>query len=148
MNVRRAITLLTVLFFVTLMTASADASVYLKGISPTIAEPGQTVTLRTVSGVHLYARLPLYAIRRALAPRDHRCANGRGLCEPHVPGPPSAPAFRRIATLNFRHSLHQDVVFSAPKSPGRYVFVFYCGPCYRGSGGSLVTTPKLVLTVR
>lgn len=148
MNLRFRLSVLAVALLASLVAAGAYGSVYLKGITPTTANPGQTVTLRTASGVHLYALLPLYVIRRDLAPKESPCRNGRGICEPHVAGPPTGTAYRRIGTLNFRHASRQIVVFAAPKTKGRYVFVFYCGPCYHGSGGSLVTTPKLVLTVR
>jgi hypothetical protein len=147
-NLRFRLTVLAVALLASVVAASADGSVYLKGITPTLANPGQTITLRTASGVHLYALLPLYVIRRDVAPKERSCPSGRGICEPHVAGPPTGAAYRRIGTLNFRHASHQNVVFSAPMTMGRYVFVFYCGPCYHGSGGSLVTTPRLVLTVR
>jgi hypothetical protein len=129
-------------------TRAAQGGVYLKHVSPRVVAPGGRVELSADSGIRLFTLLPLYVIRQTNAPRAHVCHHGRGICEPFAPAAPASAKYRRIGTLNFRHSLQQNVSFSAPSTPGKYVFVFYCARCYKGPGGSLVTTPKLVLVVR
>jgi hypothetical protein len=64
-------------------------------------------------------------LRRDLPDDTPRAASGRPL--------------PRIATLNVRHANTVRVSYRVPRlAPGRYVYVLYCGPCWRGPRGSLI----------
>ncbi len=88
--------------------------------------------------------MPLYLVATARAPRPHPCRrNGKtfGFCEEIVRALPRAPRFRLLGRLDFRHH-PRDVRlrFRVPRlRPSLYQFVIYCGPCYPGKNGSLIT---------
>jgi hypothetical protein len=90
----------------------------------------------------MYALLPLYLVAAKDAPPTHTCTlrNGSGAtCPSTSVGPPQGGKYHRIATLNVRHANTVRVSFRVPHLvPGRYVYVLYCGPCWRGSRGSLI----------
>ena len=89
----------------------------------------------------MYALLPLYLVRAEDAPPLHTCRlrNGSTAMARHQPGaaargqvPPDCDPQR--ATRE-----HSPVSFRVPHiAPGRYVYVLYCDPCWRGTRGSLI----------
>jgi hypothetical protein len=105
----------------------------------------------------MYALLPLYLVAVKDAPPRHACklANGHpASCPSTSLGPPRDGRYHRVATLNVRHANTVHVSFRVPRIPdGRYVYVLYCGPCWRGSRGSLIsfnyrTAPDLIVVSR
>jgi hypothetical protein len=90
----------------------------------------------------MYALLPLYLVPAKEAPRPHPCQlrNGQpAICAATSLGPPHGARYHRIATLNVRHANTVRVSFRVPRlAPGGYVYVLYCGPCWRGARGSLI----------
>jgi hypothetical protein len=90
----------------------------------------------------MYALLPLYLVKAEDAPPLHTCKLRNGTtasCPATSLGPPRGSRYHRIATLNVRHTNTVRVLFRVPHlAPGRYVYLLYCGPCWRGSRGSLI----------
>ena len=104
----------------------------------------------------MYALLPLYLVSAGDAPRLHPCKLRSGspaTCPTTSIGPPRGGRYHRIATLNVRHANTIRVSFHVPHlAPGRYIYVLYCGPCWRGPRGSLIAfnyaTAPLLTVVR
>jgi hypothetical protein len=94
------------------------------------------------AGVRMYALLPLYLVAAKDAPPLHACHLRNGspaTCPSTSLGPPHGGNYHRVATLNVRHANTVHVSFRVPRlAPGRYVYVLYCGPCWRGPRGSLI----------
>jgi hypothetical protein len=92
--------------------------------------------------VRLYALLPLYLVSARAAPPLLTCRLRNGsaaICPTTHLGPPQGGRYHRIATLNVRHANTVRVSYRVPRlAPGRYVYVLYCGPCWRGPRGSLI----------
>ena len=90
----------------------------------------------------MYALLPLYLVRAGAAPPPRSCALRDGqpaTCPATSLGPPHGGRYHRVATLNVRHANTVHVSFRVPDlGPGAYVYVLYCGPCWRGPRGSLI----------
>jgi hypothetical protein len=90
----------------------------------------------------MYALLPLYLVRAGAAPPLRTCALRDGqpaTCPATSLGPPHGGRYHRVATLNVRHANTVHVSFRVPDlGPGAYVYVLYCGPCWRGRRGSLI----------
>ncbi len=90
----------------------------------------------------MYALLPLYLVKAEDAPPLHTCKLRNGStasCPTTSVGPPRGGRYHRIATLNVRRANAVRVSFRVPRlAPGRYVYVLYCGPCWRGPRGSLI----------
>ena len=107
--------------FAGVLAASAAAGPYLKGASATHARPGDRVVLRAGAGLPV-GPLPLYLVPAARMSQPFRCSPNT-ICAPKAAAPPHGGA----------------IPFRVPAlAPGRYVYVLYCGPCYRGPGGSLI----------
>jgi hypothetical protein len=101
----------------------------------------------------MYALLPLYLVstKDALLPTPCKFKGADGICEPRVGGPPRGGKYHRIGTLNVRHANDVTITFRVPRlAPGKYLYVLYCGPCYKGRGGSLIaqTQPPTLTVVR
>jgi len=124
------------------LAAPAAAGPFLDWSRPSAAHVGDVVRVQAGAGVRMYALLPLYLVKAADAPPLHSCALRNGTpatCPTTSEGPPHGGMFHRIATLNVRHANTVRVSFHVPRlAPGRYVYVLYCGPCWRGSRGSLI----------
>ncbi len=88
------------------------------------------------------ALLPLYLVKAKDSPPLHTCTlrNGSAAsCPTTSLGPPRGGKYHQIATLNVRHANTVRVSFRVPQlAPGSYVYVLYCGPCWRGPRGSLI----------
>jgi hypothetical protein len=100
----------------------------------------------------MFAPLPLYLVRARDAPPLRSCTLRSGqpaTCPATSLGPPRGGRFHRVATLDVRHANTVHVSFRVPNlAPGAYVYVLYCGPCWRGPRGSLIAfayagAPKL-----
>jgi hypothetical protein len=151
--VRTAGLLLTIVAVLTLVASPAGAGPFLDWSRPSVARVGDVVRVQAGAGVRMYALLPLFLVPQAEAPGVHGCKLRNGhdaLCPATSLGPPRGAAYHRIATLNVRHANTVRVVFHVPRlSPGRYVYVLYCGPCTRGPRGSVISFGRKapVLTV-
>jgi hypothetical protein len=110
---------------------------------PSAAHVGERVRVQGGAGVRLYALLPLYLVAAKHAPPLRSCTTTNGalaVCPSTSLGPPHGGVYHRVATLNVRHANTVRVAFRVPRlAPGRYVYVLYCGPCWRGPRGSLIT---------
>lgn len=122
----------------------AGAGPFLDWSRPSVARVGDVVHVQAGAGIRMYALLPLYLVAAKETPPLHPCELRDGhtaVCPSTSPGPPRGAArYHRIATLNVRHANTVDVPFRVPHlGPGRYVYVLYCGPCWRGPRGSLIS---------
>jgi hypothetical protein len=136
------------------LAAPALAGPFLDWSRPSTAQVGDLVRVQAGAGIRMYALLPLYLVNVNEAPSLQTCAlrNGSSAsCPATSVGPPRARKYHRIATLNVRHANTVRVSFRVPRlAPGRYVYVLYCGPCWRGPRGSLIafnypTAPVLTI---
>lgn len=125
------------------LAAPAGAGPFLDWSRPATAHVGDVVHVQAGAGVRMYALLPLYLVASKNAPRVHPCAlrNGHAAtCATTSLGPPRGGRYHRVATLNVRHANTVRVSFRIPSlAPGRYVYVLYCGPCWRDSRGSVIS---------
>jgi hypothetical protein len=127
--------------------ANASADIGVESVRPAKATIGSRVVVRAGSGLKLWERMPLYLVRLARMPRPARCG-ATAICEPHLPRRPEGSRYLRIGTLSFRRAKTTTIAFRVPRlAPGGYGFVIYCGPCYRGPGGSLITNTQVTLTI-
>lgn len=126
----------------------ASAGPYIESASKTHARAGEPVQLRAGAGLRLPEPLPLYLVPIAKAPLPYACRRN-ALCRPRVAKPPKGGAYHRIGELSTRRTREVTITFRVPSlAPGRYVYVFYCGACQRGQGGSLIAwLPRPTLTV-
>jgi hypothetical protein len=124
------------------LATDAAAGIAVDAVAPKSVRAGATLRIRVSSGLRLWEKIPLYLVPSASALRPRPC-KGDGICEPKVAGPPPAGGrYLRIATVSFRKALTHVVLVKVPQlRPGRYEVAFYCGVCYRGPGGSLISTP-------
>jgi len=123
------------------IAGAAAAGPFVGKASRTRAHVGDVVRVQAGAGVRLYALLPLYLVRRDLAPPAQACTvNGQdGFCAAKEPGIPHGGIYHRIGTVNVRRSNVNTITYRVPKlRPGVYVYVIYCGPCYAGAGGSVI----------
>jgi hypothetical protein len=123
------------------LASNAGAGIYVKAVRPTQMHVGAVLQVRISAGLRLWEKIPVYIVASSSALRPHACGRN-AICEPKVARAPTGGAYRRIATVSFRHVLNQEVAIRVPSlKPGRYEIAFYCGVCYRGPGGSLIATP-------
>jgi hypothetical protein len=133
--------------------ALAVAGPYIGPASKTRAHVGEVIHLKAGAGIRMYALLPLYLVstKDALLASPCTVRGRQGICEPRVSAPPRSKKFHRIGTLNVRHANDVTITFRVPKlAPGKYLYVLYCGPCYKGRGGSLIAQlqPPTLTVVR
>jgi hypothetical protein len=139
--VRKLAVFLTLLIAAGALTALAVAGPYIGPASKMRAHVGDVIHLKAGAGIHMYALLPLYLVstKDALLPTPCKFKGTDGICEPRVGAPPRGGKYHRIGTLNVRHANDVTIIFRVPKlAPGKYLYVLYCGPCYKGRGGSLI----------
>jgi hypothetical protein len=133
---------LTVLVACLALTGAATAGPFLDSSRPSVAHVGDVVRVQAGAGVRMYALLPLYLVKAQDAPALHACTLRNGspaICPTTSLGPPHGGVYHRIATLDVRHANTVRVSFRVPRlAPGRYLYVLYCGPCWRGARGSLI----------
>jgi hypothetical protein len=132
---------LTVLIAAGTLAAAAVAGPYIGPASKTRAHVGDVIHLKAGAGIRMYALLPLYLVstKDALLPIPCTFKGADGICEPRVAAPPRGGKYHRIGTLNVRHANDVTITFRVPKlAPGKYLYVLYCGPCYKDRGGSLI----------
>jgi hypothetical protein len=124
------------------LAAPASAGPFLDWSKPATAHSGDVIRAQAGAGVRMYALLPLYLVASKDTPRLHRCTLRDGhaaTCPTTSLGPPQGGRYHHVATLNVRHANRVQVSFRLPRlAPGRYVYVLYCGPCWRGPRGSLI----------
>jgi hypothetical protein len=124
------------------LATRAGAGPFLDWSRPATAHVGELVEVRAGAGVRMYALLPLYLVAAKSAPPLHACRLRNGsaaTCPASSLGPPREASYYRVGTLNVRHANTVLVTFRVPRlAPGRYVYVIYCGPCWRGPRGSLI----------
>jgi hypothetical protein len=119
-------------------TAVARGDIGVVAVSRTTAHPRDVVYVRVVGYDRPWPRMPLYLVPATRVPQRRACGPN-AICEPRAKRPPTRPPYTRIGQVHFRHSGSGVVRFHVPSLiPGRYRFVVYCAPCYRGPGGSLV----------
>jgi hypothetical protein len=129
------------------LVSDAPAGIYVEAVTPAKVQAGGLIRVRISAGLRLWEKVPLYIVPSARALRPHPCRRD-AVCEPKVPGPPTRGAYHRVATVSFRVRLEQVVAVRVPRVPsGRYEIAFYCGPCYKGPGGSLISTPTAAFEV-
>lgn len=125
------------------LPASAGAGPFLDWSRPATAHVGSVIRVQGGAGVRMYALLPLYLVASNDAPPVHSCTlrNGQpATCPATSLGPPRGGRYHRVATLDVRHANTVHVSYRVPRlAPGRYVYVLYCGPCWRGPRGSLIS---------
>lgn len=139
--VRKSAVLTAVLVAAGILAAHAFAGPYIGPASKTHAHVGDVIYLKAGAGIRMYALLPLYLVstKDALLPTPCTFKGADGICEPRVEAPPRGGKYHRIGTLNVRHANDVTISFRVPKlAPGIYLYVLYCGPCYKGRGGSLI----------
>lgn len=130
-----------------IVPSSASAGPYIASASKTRAHVGELVRLRAGAGVTISEVLPVYLVAAGRAPKLHRCAPYT-LCRPRAVRAPAGAPYHRITTLDLRRRKEVTVQYRTPRlAPGEYFYVFYCGPCYRGRGGSLILFEWPSLTV-
>jgi hypothetical protein len=123
--------------------ARAGADIGVESVRPERAASGDRVVVRAGSGLRMWERLPVYLVRLEQMPRPAPCG-AQAICEPRLSRPPHGPRYVRVATLSFRHARSTTLSFRVPGlAAGRYALVVYCGPCYRGAGGSLITSTRV-----
>jgi hypothetical protein len=124
------------------LAAAASAGPFLDWSRPASAHVGDLIRVQAGAGVRMYALLPLYLVAAGDVPPLHACTLRNGsaaTCPTTSLGPPHNGRYHRVATLNVRHANTVHVSFRLPRlAPGRYVYVLYCGPCWRGPRGSLI----------
>jgi hypothetical protein len=149
--VRRIAVLTALLVAAGVLAALAVAGPYIGPASKTRARVGDVIHLKAGAGIRMYALLPLYLVstKDALLPTPCTFKGTDGICEPRIGAPPRGGKYHRIGTLNVRHANDVTITFRVPKlAPGAYLYVLYCGPCYKGRGGSLIAeTQSPTLTV-
>jgi hypothetical protein len=127
---------------VLVLAPAAGAGPFLDWSRPARVQVGDVVHLQGGAGVRMYALLPLYLVAARDAPPLRTCTlrNGsRASCPTTSLGPPHGGVYHRVAVLNVRHANTVRVSFRVPSlAPGRYVYVLYCGPCWRGPRGSMI----------
>jgi hypothetical protein len=124
------------------LAADAAAGISVDAVTPHSVQTGATLRIRVSAGLRLWEKIPLYLVPSARALRPKPCHAGRAICEPKVSGPPTGGGYVHIATVSFRRLRNQVLVVKMPELvPGRYEVAFYCGVCYRGPWGSLISTP-------
>ena len=133
---------LTCVVFLALgVVASATAGPFVGQASKSRARPGDIVKVQAGAGLRFYALLPLYLVRRDLAPRAKPCTfNGQdAFCAAEEPSPPHGGIYHRIGTVNVRHQNVSTITYRVPNlRPGVYAYVMYCEPCNAGAGGSVI----------
>lgn len=148
---RRIAVLTTLLVAAGMLAVVAVAGPYIGPASKTRARVGDVIHLKAGAGIRMYALLPLYLVstKDALLPTPCKFKGADGICEPRVGAAPRGGKYHRIGTLNVRHANDVTITFRVPKlAPGTYLYVLYCGPCYKGPGGSLIAqTQPPTLTV-
>jgi hypothetical protein len=151
--VRKTAVVTAVLVAAGTLAALAVAGPYIGPASKTRAHVGDVVHLKAGAGIRMYALLPLYLVstKDALLPTPCKFKGADGICEPRVGAPPRGGKYHRIGTLNVRHTNDVTITFRVPRlAPGTYIYVLYCGPCYKGRGGSLIAQrqPPTLTVVR
>ncbi len=127
------------------LTGPARADIGVLSVSRTRAHPGTLVRVRVAGYNRPRPRLPLYLVAARSAPKHYACGRN-AICEPRARRPPSSAPYTRIGRVHFGRSGVGTVQFRVPSlPPGRYRFVLYCAPCYRGPGGSLIVDDLLLL---
>lgn len=153
---KRGVLLLGVLLALTL-PATAGGDLGVQRLSPTVARPGDIVTI--VGGGFLgpkpWRPMPVVMIPAARAPKPVPFRDGfrtpiarRSDLRP--------PRYRVIGEIRRWHAIDETGVnatgrlrFRGPCVPaGRYVFALFCDRCWSGPKGSLIIDSRLVLTVR
>ena len=125
----------------------AGSGIGVDSVTPSRVHVGETLHVRISAGILIRQRIPLYIVPSAKALRPRACGRG-GLCEPKVARPPAHGPYVRVATVSFRRRLRWIVSFRVPPvAAGRYELAYYCGPCYRGPGGSLIADRESPFTV-
>jgi hypothetical protein len=151
--VRRTAVLIALLVAAGALAALAMAGPYIGPASKTRAHVGDVIHLKAGAGIRMYALLPLYLVsaKDALLPTPCTFKGKDGICEPRIAAPPRGGKYHRIGTLNVRHANDVTITFRVPRlAPGKYLYVLYCGPCYKGRGGSLIAQlqPPTLTVVR
>jgi len=132
-----------------LLPSTTWADIGVESVRPAVGDPGELVDLRVACGgcPRGGLRLPVSLVPAAQAPRPQRCREN-ALCAPTMREAPRELPFRFIGLTNANSRLR----FAIPDlNPGRYAFVIYCGPCWRGPAGSLITDtgdPNAVLRIQ
>jgi hypothetical protein len=125
----------------------AGADIGVQSLRPERVVSGERVVVRVGSGLKMWERLPLYLVPREQMPLPAGCG-AHAICEPRLSRPPAETPYVRVATLSFRRARNTALSFRVPRlAAGRYSLVIYCGPCYGGAGGSLITNTRVTLTV-
>jgi hypothetical protein len=138
---RRTFVFTALLIAAGVLAALAVAGPYIGPASKTRAHVGDVIHLKAGAGIRMYALLPLYLVstKDALLPTPCKFKGADGICEPRVGAPPHGGKYHRIGTLNVRHANDVTITYRVPQlAPGKYLYVLYCGPCYKGRGGSLI----------
>jgi hypothetical protein len=123
-----------------LTSRPAGADIGIEAVRPTVVEPGDGVTLTVACGGCPPGglSLPVSIVPVAQAPEYQPC-RAHALCSPTARKPPGEAPFRFIGRTGRTSSLR----FAVPHlRPGRYVFVIYCGRCWPGRRGSLISDPQ------
>lgn len=134
---------------VVVLPSSAEADIGVVSVRPTVGEPGDIVSLRIHCGgcPRGENKLPVSLVPAAHAPRPTQCRDN-AFCRPAAREAPHQPPFRFLGLTAANSRLR----FAVPDlRPGRYAFVIYCDPCYRGPAGSLIVDtndPTELLRVR
>lgn len=129
--------------------AQASAGIAVDAVTPHSVRVGDSLRIKVSAGLRLWQPIPLYLVPSSRALRPKPCRRDQAICEPKVLGPPTAATgYVHIATISFRKLKSQVVTVTIPRiAPGRYEVAFYCGVCYRGPGGSLISTPTQAFKV-
>lgn len=139
----RGLVVLIIVVLALAVASDAAAGIAVDAVTPHAVRAGATLRIRVSAGLRLWQRIPFYLVPAARALRPTPCRTGAGVCEPKIAGPPTGDGYVRIATVSFRKLRSHVLVVKVPRlAPGRYEVAFYCGVCYRGPGGSLISTPS------
>jgi len=121
------------------VAAVAAADVVITAIRPATARRDQVVQVEAGAYKAFARPMPLYLVLVARVPK-------RSI----FPAPPRSYPFTRVGSLDFsRHPHHIAMHFRVPRlGRGRYELVFFCDPCHRGRGGTLIKDVTAILRVR
>ena len=114
-----------------LVASTARADVGLVSISRVSGRPGTSVVARFGGYDREWPRMPLYLVASSKAPRG----------SPKVANAPKRWPYIVLGRVHFAPPFRGRLRFRVPRvRAGAYRFVLYCAPCYRGPGGSLIST--------
>jgi hypothetical protein len=131
------------------IATSAVAGPYFTSSSPSVARPGQLVTLLAGAGSRLAGAMPLYRVPSSHAPLPYACGV-KAICTPMVLVAPNRAPYVRIGNVDVRHvpgnpfaGYDVTVRFRVPATTasGHYAYVVYCRWCAPKGKGSLIAWP-------